>query len=356
MRKALYILVSVMLLVTLLIGCAPAAPAAEKPAEEKPAAEKPAEEKPAAGGNYTFATVVKISGITWFNRMETGVKKFGEDYPNVKAFQQGPAKADGALQVQIIEDLIAQKVDAINVVPMSPEILEPVFKKAIDNGIVVITHEASNQQNMDWDIEAFNNADFGAHIMDSLAKAMGEEGLYAVYVGSLTSKTHNEWVDAAIARQKEAYPKMQLIAEGKQETFDDKQKAYEKTKELLKKYPDLKGIQGSCSTDAPGAAQAVIELGRVGKTFIAGTGLVPDNKTGLEAGATVQISFWDPADAGYAMNKLALMIKEGKGAEIKDGMDLGIPGYNKILMKGKVLYGQAWADANKENMAQYDWK
>jgi simple sugar transport system substrate-binding protein len=252
--------------------------------------------------------------------------------------------------------LIAQKVDAINVVPMSPEILEPVLKKAMDNKIVVITHEASNQQNMDWDIEAFNNSDFGAHIMDSLAKAMGEEGTYAVYVGSLTSKTHNEWVDAGIARQKEKYPKMQLIAEGKQETFDDKAKAYDKTKELLKKYPDLKGIQGSCSTDAPGAAQAVIELGRVGKTFIAGTGLVPDNKTGLEAGATVQISFWDPADAGYAMNKLALMIKDGKGADIKDGMDLGIPGYNKILMKGKVLYGQAWADANKENMATYDWK
>lgn len=343
MKKSIYVLVTIMVLVAMVAACTPAA------------------QPPAGGGDtggakksYTFATVVKISGITWFNRMETGVKKFGADNPNVKAFQQGPAKADGALQVQIIEDLIAQKVDAICVVPMSPEILEPVFKKAMDNKIVVITHEASNQQNMNWDIEAFNNSDFGAHIMDSLAKAMGEEGTYAVYVGSLTSKTHNEWVDAGIAQQKAKYPKMTLIAEGKQETFDDKQKAYDKTKELIKKYPDLKGIQGSCSTDAPGAAQAVIELGRVGQTFIAGTGLVPDNKTGLEAGATVQISFWDPADAGYAMNKLALMVLEGK--EIKDGMDLGIPGYNKILMKGKVLYGQAWADANKENMATYDWK
>jgi len=354
MRKNIFVLLSILTLIALLAACAPAAAPAEKPAAEKPAAEAPAAEKPAAGGNYTFATVVKISGITWFNRMETGVKKFGADNPNVKTFQQGPAKADGALQVQIIEDLIAQKVDAINVVPMSPEILEPVFKKAIDNNIVVITHEASNQQNMNWDIEAFNNSEFGAHIMDALAKAMGEEGLYAVYVGSLTSKTHNEWVDAAVARQKEAYPKMKLIEDGKQETADDKQIAYEKTKELLKKYPDLKGIQGSCSTDAPGAAQAIMELGLVGKTFVAGTGLVPDNKTGLESGATVQISFWDPADAGYAMNKLALMVKEGK--EITNGMDLGIPGYNKIKMDGKVLYGQAWADANKENMAQYDWK
>jgi len=305
--------------------------------------------------NYTFATIVKITGITWFNRMETGVKKFSADNPNVTAFQQGPDKADGALQVQIIEDLIAQKVDAINVVPLYPEILEPVLKKAMDNKIVVISHEAPNQQNMNWDIEAFSNSDFGAHIMDALAKAMGEEGTYAVYVGSLTSGTHNEWVDAGIARQKEKYPKMQLIAEGKQETFDDKQKAYDKTKELLLKYPDLKGIQGSSSIDAPGAALAVIELGRVGKTFIAGTGLVPDNKEGLEAGITVQVSFWDPADSGYAMNKLALMIKEGKGGNIKDGMDLGIPGYNKILIKGKVLYGQAWVDANIENMAQYDW-
>ena len=60
--------------------------------------------------------------------MEKGVKQFGEDFGQ-DAFQIGPTVSDAALQVQIIEDLIAQGVDAICVVPNSTEALEPVLKK-----------------------------------------------------------------------------------------------------------------------------------------------------------------------------------------------------------------------------------
>ena len=50
-------------------------------------------------GEYTMATVVKLTGIAWFDRMETGIAWLGEDYPTVTAFQQGPAQADAALQI-----------------------------------------------------------------------------------------------------------------------------------------------------------------------------------------------------------------------------------------------------------------
>src|SRR5690606_39756857 len=85
---------------------------------------------------YNIATIVKISGIQWFNRMEEGVKKFAADTGN-NAYQVGPAKADAQLQVQLVEDSIAQGVDAIAVVPFAPEALEPVLKKAMDAGIKV---------------------------------------------------------------------------------------------------------------------------------------------------------------------------------------------------------------------------
>ncbi len=63
--------------------------------------------------------------------------------------QQGPSKADAALQVQVIEDAIAQKPQALLVVPCEVEPVEPVLKKAKDQGIIVVTHEASNIQNAD---------------------------------------------------------------------------------------------------------------------------------------------------------------------------------------------------------------
>ncbi len=217
----------------------------------------------------------------------------------------GPAKADAAEQVKIIEDLIAQKVDAICVVPFSPEALEPVLKKARDAGIVVISHEATNQQNIDDDIEAFVNEEYGAHMMDNLAKFMGGEGEWANFVGSLTSKSHNQWQDGAEARAKEKYPKMKLVSR-RNEEYDDQNKAYQKTKELITAFPNLKGILGAASTTAPGAGLAVEEAGLQDKISVAGTSLVSSCGQYLKSGATKMIFFWDPADAGYVMNKMAI--------------------------------------------------
>ena len=301
--------------------------------------------------SYKIATVVKLDGIAWFDRMREGVKKFGEDTGN-ETFLLGPQKADAALQVQIIEDLIAQGVDAICVVPFSPEALEPVLKKAMDKGIVVISHEATNQQNVHYDLEAFDNAAYGAHLMDYLAQYMGGEGEYATMVGSLTSKSHNQWVDGGIARQKEKYPNIKMATE-RVESYDDQTKAYENAKELLKKYPNLKGFQTSAMPESAGVGLAIEEKGLQGKVVVVGTGLVSVTGQYLESGAVQLISFWDPADAGYAMNKLAVMVLEKQ--EIKAGMDLGVKGYDNIIMDGKVLYGAAWVDVTKENMSEYNF-
>ena len=65
--------------------------------------------------------------------------------------------------------LIASGVDALCVIPNDIDALESVLKKAQDAGIVVVTHEASTQKNTEYDLEAFDNAQFGATIMDSLA-------------------------------------------------------------------------------------------------------------------------------------------------------------------------------------------
>lgn len=297
----------------------------------------------------TIATIVKISGIQWFNRMDEGVKKFAAD-TGANAFQVGPAKADAQLQVQLVEDMIAQGVNAIAIVPFAPEAVEPVLKKAMDAGIKVVAHEASAIQNADYDIEAFQNGAYGEHLMKALGECMGGKGEYAVFVGSLTSKSHNEWVDGAIAYQKANFPEMTMVG-SKNETFDDQQQAYAKTQELLRAFPNVRGFQGSASTDVGGIGLALEERGMAGDTCVMGTSLPSIASQYLETGAVDMISFWDPALAGYAMNKLAVMLIDGQ--PVTDGMDLGVEGYEKLTLDGKVLYGQAWVDVTKENMAEY---
>ncbi len=316
----------------------------------------PGTEDPTSSGEkkFTITTVVKLEGDTWFARMREGVERFQKDTGH-ECFQQGPPKADAALQVQIIEDLIAQSVDAICVVPFSVEALEPVLKKARDRGIVVVSHEASNQINADAIIEAFDNHAYGAHLMDHLAGFMGNDGQFATFVGGLTSKSHMEWIDGALARQKEKYPELEQVAE-RIEDYDDQNLAYEKTKELLTTFPNLRGIQGSASTTAAGAGLAVEERGLEDKVMVVGTSLVAQTRPYLESGSVKLISFWDPADAGYAMNRIAEMLLEGK--TLTDGTDLGLAGYESLKQdpnKPNLFYGNAWVDVTKENMDAYDF-
>ena len=303
----------------------------------------------ADGHAKDIATVVKIAGIQWFNRMEEGVDRFAAE-TGMNAFQVGPAEADPQQQVALIEDMIAQGVDALAVVPMSPEALEPVLGRAMDAGIAVITHEAASQENTAYDLEAFVNEDFGANLMEQLATCMGGEGEYAVFVGSLTSQTHNQWVDGAIAHQEANYPNMTLVGD-KNETFDDAEKAYTKAQEVLRAFPNVKGMQGSASTDVAGIGRAVEERGMEDATCVFGTSLPSIAGQYIDTGAVDGIGFWDPAVAGEAMNKLAVMVINGEG--VTDGMDLGLPGYENITLDGKVIYGQAWVNVNKDNMSEY---
>lgn len=304
--------------------------------------------------DWTIALVPKDSTNAWFVRMEEGVKQYAKD-TGLNVFQKGPAKTDAAMQVQVIQDLIAQGVDALAVVPVDPAALEPVLGEALDKGIVVVTHEGSTQENTMYDIEAFDNKGYGAFIMDNLAKAMGEEGLYTTMVGHVTNASHNEWADAAVAWQKEKYPNMTLLEEEPRvESEDNQERSYERAKELLKKYPDLKGIMGTGSYDGPGIAKAYEELGLVGKKFTAGTGMPNEVKQYLKNGSMSTATLWDPKDAGYAMLTMATKILRGE--PIESGLDLGVPGYDNMqFVEGsdKVLYGEGWIEVNKDNVDSF---
>ncbi|HTY22490.1 MAG TPA: autoinducer 2 ABC transporter substrate-binding protein [Desulfomonilaceae bacterium] len=303
---------------------------------------------------YKIATVVKVDGIPWFARMREGVKRFAQETGH-EAFSLGPAKGDGALQAQMIEELLNQPLDAICVVPFSVSAVEPVLEQARKKGVVVVSHEASNQKNADCILEAFDNQAWGKHLMKKLAKYMNYQGGYAVIVGSLQSRSHMEWSDAAISYQEEFFPNMKTVT-GRIEDHDNSARAYAETKELLVRYPDLRGILCLTMASCPAAALATETAGVENRVDILGVSLVSVCKSYLETGSLKMISFWDPADAGYAMNTIA--VKVLRGEKIEQGTDLGVNGYRDLRVdhkKPNLFYGTGWIDADKENMSEYPY-
>ena len=303
---------------------------------------------------YEIVVVPKDASNPWFVRMKVGVDEYAKE-TGLNVYQRGTPQIDATLQAQLVQDLIAQGVDAICVVPVDLESLEPVLAQARDAGIVVIAHEGADLENVDYDIEAFSNAGYGAFIMDNLAEAMGGEGLYTTMVASLTNGSHNEWANAGVAHQKATYPKMKLLEdEPRVESNDNGDVAYNVSKELFKKYPDLKGVMGTSSYDAPGVARAIQELGLVDKAFTSGTGMPLDNAELLESGVVKSLTLWDPALAGKAMISLAVKVLDGE--EITAPVNLDVDGYTNLQFRAgssTVLEGEGWIVINADNV--YDF-
>lgn len=308
------------------------------------------------GKKYSIVMVVKLEGVAWFDNMRLGIQQFGKDYPDVNISQTGGNTADPAVQVGLIEDQIAKGVNAVLAVPNDPASLVSAFKRAHSNKMIVVTHEAANQQEADYDVEAFDNSAYGQHMMDMMAQYLGGSGLWQPFVGHLTSTSHNEWVDGEEAQAKAKFPGMKE-ATSRIEEQENQQIAYQKTLELLKTYPDLKAVMGSAMSTVPGAAQAITEKGLIGKVAAFGTCLPSVAGDYIASGAAMQIHFWIPADAGYAAARIAY--ETLKGNKITNGFDLGKPGYDKVTIKPNkfgvpVVYGQAWIDVDKSNLSQ--WK
>jgi simple sugar transport system substrate-binding protein len=300
-----------------------------------------------ADQEYEIATVVKITGIPWFNRMEEGVNKAAEDF-GLNAYQTGPADADPAQQAKVIEDLISKGVDAINVVPNDAKALEPVFEKAKEQGIVIITHESPDQVGNDYDLELIDNVEFGRHHWDKLVENMGDSGQYAIFVGSLTVPLHNLWADEGLKYAAEKYPNLELVTE-RIPCGEDQELSKQKTLELIKAYPDLKGIVGFGSLGPPGAAQALKEKGLEDQIAVVGTVLPGHAAPYLKDGSMDHGILWDPADAGYAMTWVAQQVLEGK--EITDGME--VPGVGKITLDGNVIKVDAMVDITADNAEDF---
>ena len=286
-----------------------------------------------------------------FDNTFIGMQRAAKELGGVRVTMVNPAEADAAQQVALVEDQIAKGVDAILVVPNDPGALEPAFKKANDAGILTFTHESVLSKNITFDFEAFSNEIYGQNHMDNLAKAMNYEGGYICFVGNLTAVTHNAWVDAEIAWQKEKYPKMYLLRD-RLVSDERTEVAYEKTMEAIKTYGDeLKGVIGSSASDPPGAGLAVAEKGLQDKIAVVGTSLGSMSGPGLEDGSIKVVSIWDPQKIGYDAVWVMKQVLEGK--EVTNGTD--VPGLGKIEIHDKVIYGDKSGILNitKENYKNF---
>jgi simple sugar transport system substrate-binding protein len=213
---------------------------------------------------------------------------------------------------------------------------------------VILTHESPDQVGKDYDIELIDNVEFGRHHWDKLVEFMGDTGQYAIFVGGLTVPLHNLWADEGLKWAKQKYPGHELVTK-RIPCGEDQELSKQKTLELLKAYPNLKGIVGFGSLGPPGAAQALKEKGLCGKVTVVGTVIPGHAAPYLKEGCMQWGILWDPKDAGYSLTWVAKTLLDG--GKISDGME--VPGVGKITLDGDVIKVDAMADITPENVDSF---
>jgi len=291
-----------------------------------------------------IGVVAKIGGIPWFNAMDAGIRKRAAQL-GVKAFMVGPTSADPALQVRAIEDLIAQRVDVIGVVPNDAKVLEPVLQRARAAGIKVVTHESPDQRNVDCNFELASAKGFGEAYAKRLASAMGGKGEYAVFVGSLTVPLHNAWADAAIAYLKANAPDMRLVGDryGVAEDVDASRRT---ALDLMRAHPNLKAILAFGSQGPIGAARAVAERQAKGKVVVLGPFSPGQGRRLVHEGVLTGGYIWNPEQAGEVFVTLGTMLANGQ--PVKDGAV--IPGLGVVHPEGRNLIVNQLVELNERTV------
>jgi rhamnose transport system substrate-binding protein len=286
---------------------------------------------------YVIAFVPKLINIGYFNAMLAGgnaaAKALGVTFD-----YEGPTTADAALQVQTIKRLIAKHVDAIAVAPDDPAVVAPALQQAEAQGIKTLTADTDAPGtvrrvfvNQALDVE------IGNATIDALAKAMGQQGDWAIDSCGPAAQNLNAWIAIEKARAAKLYPKMHLIATVY--SGEDVAKAVADSKDLITGHPTLKGIIGQCSTSAPGAAKAVTDLHKIGKVFVTGVSVPSQMRPYVKNGAVKSFVLWNPVKLGFLTVWAGLQLAEGKTFQAVNNVPtLGQIRYDaksKMLILGK---------------------
>jgi rhamnose transport system substrate-binding protein len=268
----------------------------------------------ASGEKVKVAFVPKLQGSPYFEAMDTGAKQAANEFGDIEWLYQGPTSADAAAQAQIVRSFIQQKVDALVIAPNDPDSMAPLMKQAQDAGIKVLTADTDAPNSVR---EAFVNqatADgIGTTTAETLMKAMGGKGKWAIVSCGETAENLNSWIAAEKAYVSEKYPEAELV--DVVYSGEDQAKGTQMSTDLMSAHPDLKGLLGQCTTSAVGVAQAVKDAGKIGQVFTVGIGTPKSMKPYLADGSSSGSILWNVQNLGYLTAWAGEQLAKGKTFE-----------------------------------------
>ncbi len=321
MKKKLLItsLISIMLIVTLLAGCAPAtesaspAPESEAPATESeaPATES---EAPAEGEKLRVAMCMSHQTNDFVRTITEGAIAKGEELGIEVVVFDG--NNDSATQITQIESAVDQGYNGIMFEPINVDAVTQVVQYANENNVPIINIVGAMT---DWEqyvagYSGGDNVTAGQLEMEKVAELIGGEGNIAIINGPMGSDPQIQrraGYDLVLAE----YPNIEVVFEDDAGWATDA--ALTITENWLQSGTELKAIV--CQNDgmAVGAGKAVQDAGVEG-IIVTGVDATADGIDAIKSGMITGTVSQDPAAQGANGTEMLYKVIMGETVENND--------------------------------------
>ena len=305
------------------------------------------------GEKIVVCMLPKKKGVPYFTSCSEGAMEAAKELGNVELIYDGPTSGDAAEAVKLVDQWTAKGVDVIAVSPNDPAVLGPAMKKAREAGIKVITWDADAAPDArEFMVNQATAEEIGFALVDAMAEDLGGEdaqGDVAIVTASLTAANQNEWMKHMKVRLG-YYSGLKLVAT--KPSNEDQKLAFSVTQDLMKAYPNLKGVFAISSVAFPGAAEAVKQGGKTGQVFVTGLSTPNDMRSYVKEGTVRSVILWNTKDLGYLTVYAARALVDGelkKDSKFKAGR-LG----EKEVRGDNVLLGQT-LKFTKDNIDKFDF-
>ncbi len=307
----------------------------------------------AAAEDMRIAVVAKALGIGFFEAAAKGAEEAAGELGGVEIIYTGPTNTTAEGQIEVINSLIAQRVDAIAISANDTDALVPTLKKAMQRGITVISWDSGVAEDGRMaHLNPSSNPLIGNMIIKLAADELPDGGQVGLLSATTTSTNQNIWIEEMMKVMGD-YPGIDVVGTVYGDDLADK--SYREAQGLMQSHPDLDAIIAPTSVGIVAAAQAVVDAGKVGQVNVTGLGLPSEMAGAIESGASKSFAIWNPIDLGYSATMMAYHLAKGDaqaepGAEIPIGRmgSVTLDETNSAAMADPFVYDESNIDEFKD--------
>ncbi len=257
------------------------------------------------------AVVPKGRAHLFWQSVHAGAVKAAREH-NVEIVWNGPAtETDYNGQIQIVDAMINQRVDAIALAPIDKKVMVSVVERAAKQNIPVVIFDSGIDTDSYISMVATDNYAAGQMAAARMGEILGGKGkvvMVAVQPGGASTMAREQGFEDAIKK----FPEIQIV--DKRYGMADFAKSLQVAENMLTAFPDATGLFASNESSAVGAAQAL--KGRNSdKVKMVGFDWSPTLLNDLRAGLIDSLVVQDPFNMGYESVMAAINKLDGKPVE-----------------------------------------